>query len=159
MRTTLPSQVDACASLTQAESPRTSRAAEGLSAAGPWEGTCGGWAGRGFGERAERFRHRWKRTGEAYWQFRERERHRNMRDLKGIPRQGPKKRTRSPFDGYSSGMGWDVAILLILGTSLALATLAWLLVGSLMNEQQSATPRPKPNEGLELRLQNTKLGR
>jgi hypothetical protein len=91
--------------------------------------------------------------------FREREGHRIMRELKGIPRQGPEKRTRSPFDGYSSRMGWDVAILLIFGTSLALATLAWLLVGSLMNEQQSATPRPKPNEGLELRLQNTKLGR
>jgi hypothetical protein len=47
------------------------------------------------------------------------------------------------------GMGWDVAILLILGTSLALASLAWFLVGSLMNEQQYATPRPKPNEGIE----------
>jgi hypothetical protein len=38
-------------------------------------------------------------------------------------------------------------VLLILGTSLALASAAWFLVGLLMNEQQPAAPRPAPDEG------------
>jgi hypothetical protein len=57
----------------------------------------------------------------------------SMYDLKEEPRQGLEKRTKRLPDGYPSGIGWDIATLLILGTSLALASAAWFLVGLLMN--------------------------
>jgi hypothetical protein len=44
-----------------------------------------------------------------------------MRDLKEEPREGPEKSKPSPL-GYSGGLGWDVASLLILGTSLAVVS-------------------------------------
>jgi hypothetical protein len=75
---------------------------------------------------------------DATKQLRESQGHRSMRDRKGDSRQGPGKRTKGPFDGYSRGMGWDVAILLILGISLALASAAWFLVGLLLNAPQPA---------------------
>jgi hypothetical protein len=69
-----------------------------------------------------------------------------MRDSNEEPRQVPEKRTKGPLDGYPSGMGSDVAILLILGTSLALASAAWFVVGLLMNTQ---LPGPPPREGIK----------
>jgi hypothetical protein len=68
-----------------------------------------------------------------------------MHDIKGDSRPGPEKRTKGPFDGYSRSMGWDVAILLVLGISLALASVAWFLVGLLLNVQQrAASPLDHP---------------
>jgi hypothetical protein len=69
-----------------------------------------------------------------------------MYDLKEEPRQGPEKRTKALPCDYRSGIGWDVATLMILGSSLALASAAWFLVGLLMNEQQPTACRPAPNE-------------
>jgi hypothetical protein len=53
-----------------------------------------------------------------------------MRDLKEERRQGSEKPTGPP-NGYPNGIGWGVATFLILGTSLALASAAWFLVGLL----------------------------
>jgi hypothetical protein len=70
-----------------------------------------------------------------------------MRDLEKEQRQGAKNPRPGPVGSDSGGFGWDVAFLLILGTSLALASAAWLLVGLLQNAQQPAAPhieRPEP---------------
>jgi hypothetical protein len=64
-----------------------------------------------------------------------------MRDRKEEPRQGAEKHRPAPVGSETSGFGWDVAILLILGTSLALASAAWFLVGLLQSEQQPAAPQ------------------
>jgi hypothetical protein len=40
---------------------------------------------------------------------------------------------RGPDDGFLKEIGWGTAALLILGMSLALASLAWFLVGLLVN--------------------------
>jgi hypothetical protein len=63
-----------------------------------------------------------------------------MRDLKEEPREGAEKPRPSPLGSDSGGFGWDVTILLILGTSLALASAAWLLAGLLLKAQQPAPP-------------------
>jgi hypothetical protein len=41
--------------------------------------------------------------------------------------------SRGPDDGFLSEMGWGSAVLLILASSSALASLAWFLVGLLVN--------------------------
>jgi hypothetical protein len=69
-----------------------------------------------------------------------------MRDLKGEPREGAEKPQPSPL-GYSGGLGWGVATLLILGTSLALASVAWFLVGLILSTQPPAAPRWDRHEG------------
>jgi hypothetical protein len=56
---------------------------------------------------------------------------RDMLDVKEEPRQGSKKPTGSLPNGYPSEIRWDVATFLILGTSFALASVAWFLVGLL----------------------------
>jgi hypothetical protein len=43
------------------------------------------------------------------------------------------KASRGPDDGFLSELGWGSAVLLILASSLALASLAWFLVGLLVN--------------------------
>jgi hypothetical protein len=40
---------------------------------------------------------------------------------------------RGPGDGFRYEVGWVTAVLLILAASLALASLAWFLVGLLVN--------------------------
>jgi hypothetical protein len=69
-----------------------------------------------------------------------------MRDLKGEPREGAEKPKPSPL-GYSGGPGWVVASLLIVGTSLALASVAWFLVGLILSTQPPAAPRLDHHEG------------
>jgi hypothetical protein len=69
-----------------------------------------------------------------------------MRDLKGEPREGAEKPKPSPL-GYSGGLGWGVASLLILGTSLALASVAWFLVGLFLSTQPPAAPHLDRREG------------
>jgi hypothetical protein len=70
-----------------------------------------------------------------------------MRDLKKEPRQGAEKPRPGPLS-YSGGLGWDVAVLLILGTSLALASVAWFLVGLLLTVEPPALPRLDRHEGI-----------
>jgi hypothetical protein len=41
--------------------------------------------------------------------------------------------SRGPDDGLRYETGWGTAVLLILASSLALASLAWFLVGLLVN--------------------------
>jgi hypothetical protein len=72
-----------------------------------------------------------------------------MRDLKEEPRQGAEKPRPDPLGSDSGGFVRDVAILLILGTSLALASAAWLLVGPLLNAQQPAPPPLDRPEAVE----------
>jgi hypothetical protein len=69
-----------------------------------------------------------------------------MRDLKGEPGEGAEKPKPSPL-GYSGGPGWVVASLLIVGTSLALASVAWFLVGLILSTQPPAAPRFDRHEG------------
>jgi hypothetical protein len=40
-----------------------------------------------------------------------------------------RQESRGPDDGFLTEMGWGAAALLIVGASLALASLAWFLVG------------------------------
>jgi hypothetical protein len=54
-----------------------------------------------------------------------------MLDVKEEPRQGKKNQPGVLPSGYPSAIRWDVATFLILGTSFALASVAWFLVGLL----------------------------
>jgi hypothetical protein len=41
--------------------------------------------------------------------------------------------SRGPNDGFLNEIGWGAATLLIVGSSLALASLAWFLIGLFVN--------------------------
>jgi hypothetical protein len=74
------------------------------------------------------------------------------RGQRGMHDRGDKSNRRAkPKRGplYSGGLGWDVVILLILGSSLALASVVWFLVGLLLNAQQPAPTRLDLHEKIE----------
>jgi hypothetical protein len=56
-----------------------------------------------------------------------------MSDAKEAPRPLDRTGQKGPVDGASSKIGWDVVVLVTLGTILALLGIALLVVGSLMH--------------------------
>jgi hypothetical protein len=56
-----------------------------------------------------------------------------MRDVKDVPRPMGRTEQNSSVDGPSGKVGWDVAVLVIVGAALALVGIALLIVGSLMH--------------------------
>jgi hypothetical protein len=54
-------------------------------------------------------------------------------DVKEAPRSLDRTKPKGSVDPYSGKIGWDVAVLMILGTTLALVGVALLVVGSLMH--------------------------
>jgi hypothetical protein len=56
-----------------------------------------------------------------------------MSDAKEAARPPGRTEQKGPIDGLSGKIGWDVAVLVTLGTILALLGIALLVVGSLMH--------------------------
>jgi hypothetical protein len=56
-----------------------------------------------------------------------------MRDVKDVPRPVGRTEQKGPVDGPSGKVGWDVAVLVIVGAALALVGIALLVVGSLIH--------------------------
>ena len=56
-----------------------------------------------------------------------------MRDVKEAPPSLGRTEQKGLVDGPSGKVGWDVVVLVTLGTALALVGIALLVVGSLMH--------------------------
>ena len=56
-----------------------------------------------------------------------------MSEVKEAPRPLDRTEPKGPVDGPSGKIGWDVAVVVILGTTLAVVGVALLVVGSLMH--------------------------
>jgi hypothetical protein len=56
-----------------------------------------------------------------------------MRDVKDEPRPLGRTEQKRLVEGPSGKIGWDVAVLVIVGAALALVGIALLVVGSLMH--------------------------
>ena len=56
-----------------------------------------------------------------------------MRDVKDEPRPVGRTEQKRLVEGPSGKVGWDVAVLVIVGAALALVGIALLVVGSLMH--------------------------
>jgi len=56
-----------------------------------------------------------------------------MSEVKEAPRPPSRTEPKGAVDGPSGKIGWDVAVVVIIGTTLALVGVALLVVGSLMH--------------------------
>jgi hypothetical protein len=56
-----------------------------------------------------------------------------MNEVKEAPRPLGRTEQNGPVDGPSGKIGWDVAVLVVLGATLAFVGVALLVVGSLMH--------------------------
>jgi hypothetical protein len=56
-----------------------------------------------------------------------------MSDVKEAPRRSGRTEQKGLGDSPSRGIGWDVVVLVTLGTALAVVGVALLVVGSLMH--------------------------
>jgi hypothetical protein len=56
-----------------------------------------------------------------------------MTEVKEASRSLRRAEPKGPLDGPSGKIGWDVAVLVILGIALALVGITMLVVGSLMH--------------------------
>jgi hypothetical protein len=56
-----------------------------------------------------------------------------MSDAKEAPPPLGRTEQKGPVDGPSGKIGWDVAVVVIIGTTLAVVGIALLVVGSLMH--------------------------
>jgi hypothetical protein len=56
-----------------------------------------------------------------------------MSEVKEAPRPPGRTEPKGTVDGPSGKIGWDVAVVVIIGTTLALVGVALLVVGSLMH--------------------------
>ncbi len=56
-----------------------------------------------------------------------------MSEVKEAPRPSGRTEPKGPVDGPSGKIGWDVAVVVIIGAALALVGVALLVVGSLMH--------------------------
>ncbi len=56
-----------------------------------------------------------------------------MSEVKEVPRPSGRTEPKGAVDGPSSKIGWDVAVVFIIGTALALVGVALLVVGLLMH--------------------------
>jgi hypothetical protein len=56
-----------------------------------------------------------------------------MSEVKETPRPSDRTEQKGLVDGPSGKIGWDVAAVVVIGTTLALVGVALLVVGSLMH--------------------------